>query len=110
MEKNSNFKERLNKAIKDKRIRAYELSNMTGISRPLISNYLHGYAEPGQANTTKIAKALGVNEIWLIGYDVPMEVITPTTDDLKDEVIRMVNNLGEGDLAKVKLFIKEILK
>lgn len=38
-----------------------------------ISQYLSGYAAPGQAKLFVLAKALNVNEAWLMGYDVPRE-------------------------------------
>jgi transcriptional regulator with XRE-family HTH domain len=110
MEKIETFQNRLNKAMKEKEVRAYQLSSMTGISRPLLSNYTHGQAVAGEHNITAIAKALGVNEIWLLGYDCAMERPTEEQEDLKDEVFRLVNDLGDEDLKKVRIFIKEILK
>lgn len=38
-----------------------------------LSSYISGKYEPKQTNIYKIAKALDVNEAWLMGHDVPME-------------------------------------
>ena len=50
-----------------------DLVNMTGIGKSSISTYLSGDYEPKQKNLYRLAKALDVNESWLMGYDVPME-------------------------------------
>lgn len=38
-----------------------------------LSQYVNGKVEPGQTKLFALAKALDVNEAWLMGYDVPME-------------------------------------
>lgn len=43
------------------------------IGRNDISQYLAGKVEPRQNKLYILAKALAVNEAWLMGYDVPME-------------------------------------
>lgn len=37
-----------------------------------LSQYVNGKVKPGQFKITILAKALNVNEAWLMGYDVPM--------------------------------------
>lgn len=48
------------------------------ISKSHLSQYISGKFEPNQARLEILAKAMGVDEIWLMGYDVPM---TGDTDD-----------------------------
>lgn len=67
-----NFKNRLNKALLLNNIKAIDLANKTGLSKSLISGYLSGKYEAKQNNLTILANALNVNEVWLMGYDVPM--------------------------------------
>lgn len=60
-----------------------DLVEKTGISKGALSSYISGRYTPKQNNIYLIAKALDVNEAWLIGADVPMErqpdpVPTPT--------------------------------
>ncbi|MCW5197857.1 helix-turn-helix transcriptional regulator [Clostridium perfringens] len=50
-----------------------DLVNISGISKGALSSYISGTYEPKQRNIYKIAKALNVNEAWLMGYDVPLE-------------------------------------
>lgn len=50
-----------------------ELSERTGISKSSISEWLNGRYEAKADKIVLIAKALNVNESYLIGLDVPME-------------------------------------
>ena len=49
-----------------------DVSLETGIAKGTISNYLHGKYEPKAEAVAKIAKVLGVSDMWLMGHDVPM--------------------------------------
>lgn len=50
-----------------------DLSRETGIDKGSISNYIAGRYEPKNEAIYKLALALNVSEMWLWGYDVPME-------------------------------------
>ena len=63
------LKEAMNKIGK----KQIDLVNETGLNRSTISRYLSGEYEPKNEAIFKMAKALDVNEMWLWGYDVPME-------------------------------------
>ncbi len=67
------FKDRLNNALEIRNMKAVELSDATGISKARISQYVNGVYVPKSKATYSIAKALNINETWLMGYDVPME-------------------------------------
>ena len=64
---------RLKKALAVRKMRQSELASLTGIGKSSISTYLSGAYNPKQGNIHKMAKALEVNEAWLMGVDVPME-------------------------------------
>jgi len=71
-----------------------DLVRETGISKGTLSRYLSGRFEPKQMAVNKLAIALNVAEMWLWGCDVPMERISPTemqqkNDTLSDIVIRL---------------------
>lgn len=67
--------ERLHKALLFRNMKQSELVEKTGIGKSSISTYLSGDYLPKQQNIYKIAKALCINEAWLMGYDdVPMEI------------------------------------
>ena len=74
------FSERLKESLNLKNIKAIELAQLSGISRGAISSYLSGRWKAKQDNIYLLAKALNVNEAWLMGYDVPMESVRPQSN------------------------------
>lgn len=77
---------RIKEGMEIRGIKQTELSEKTGISKGALSSYLSGRYLPKQNNIYLIAKALNVNEAWLMGADIPMERSgTPLTKkDTKD--------------------------
>lgn len=69
------FANRLNKAITLRNIKPIELSEKTGIDKSKISSYMSGRYKAKQDGVYLLAQALNVSEVWLMGYDVPMESI-----------------------------------
>jgi repressor LexA len=67
------IKDRLSLALKIKEKSAKDLSDLTNIPKSSISQYMSGYAKPKSDRIHSIAKALHINEAWLLGYDVPMD-------------------------------------
>ena len=65
-------RDRLKEAMQAARKKQADLVRETGLNRGTISRYLSGEVEPRQDATHKLATALGVTEMWLWGYDVPM--------------------------------------
>ena len=72
MQKSSTFAERLRNALDLKQVTKAELSRVTGISKSSLTHYVKGDWEGKRDNVYAIAKALNVNEEWLMGYDAPM--------------------------------------
>ncbi len=64
---------RIQKAMELRGLKQTDLVEKTGISKGALSSYISGRYIPKQNNTFLIAKALNVNEAWLMGADVPME-------------------------------------
>lgn len=64
------YSTRLREALSDKGMKSVELSEITSIPRPAISQYLNDVIVPKQKRNHIIANALGVNPVWLYGYDV----------------------------------------
>lgn len=50
-----------------------DICDRTGIGKAAMSNYWRGYRLPRQNTLSIIGDAYGVNEAWLMGYDVPMK-------------------------------------
>ena len=66
--------ERLAEALIIRGIRAAELSQLSGVSQSSISQYLKGSHSPSGKSSTMMAKVLGVDPLWLSGFEgVPMQ-------------------------------------
>lgn len=76
--KNSTTSIRLQEIMKKRDIKQADLARLTGISRGAISNYVLGRYEPKSDIINKFAKALNCSEMWLWGYDVPMQRQEPS--------------------------------
>lgn len=73
MKKVTTFSSRLNEAILSSRLQQIEVANLSGISKSLLNKYLKGKSEAGNDKLYKLANALNVSPVWLMGYDVSME-------------------------------------
>lgn len=97
------FANRLNTAMRIRNIKASELSEKTGISKSSLSEYMNGKYEAKQDGVYLLAKALNVNEAWLMGLDVPMErndFRMASYDGLNTE------GLDENDIKEINEFIE----
>lgn len=72
MERQEKFKDRLETAMKIRKMKPVDLHRRTGISESTISQYRSGYAEPKSKKLDTIADALNVSQAWLMGLDVEM--------------------------------------
>ncbi|QNO15314.1 helix-turn-helix transcriptional regulator [Alkalicella caledoniensis] len=68
-----NIGERIRSLRKERDLTQKELSKLSSISEISIRKYENGDRQPKQNAIFHLAKALNVNEGWLMGYDVPME-------------------------------------
>ncbi|MBD5457711.1 MAG: helix-turn-helix domain-containing protein [Lachnospiraceae bacterium] len=84
--------ERIRKGMELRNLKQTDLVEKTGISKGALSSYISGRYEPKQNNIYLIAKALSVNEAWLMGVDVPME---------KQEVINHKKGITINVLGRV---------
>lgn len=83
----SGFNARLKEAMSLKGLKQVELCEKTGIGKSSMSHYINGTHSPTTDRVYLIAKALGVNEAWLLGYDAPIEV-----EHLKPKTTVQANN------------------
>lgn len=94
------FSNRLKTAMRIRNIKASELSKKTGIAKSSLSEYINGKYEAKQDGVYLLAKALNVNEAWLMGCDILMDRTNSNIDvsDLTKEEIE--------ELDRYKEFIK----
>ena len=69
----STFQKRLTERMDELGYRQADLAEKTGLSKSRISHYINGRYEAKQEALYLIAKALDVNEAWLMGHDVSKE-------------------------------------
>ena len=69
------FQSRLKQSLEEARISQSELARRAKIDKTLISGYVLGKFKPKQNNVYKIAKALNIDEAWLIGISDKKEEI-----------------------------------
>ena len=65
--------DRICRALRIRNMKQSELSERTGIPKSAISQYCSGAFKPKQQRLFLIAKALDVDEAWLMGLDVPID-------------------------------------
>ena len=68
-----------------------DLMRETGLDRGAISSYLSGKYEPKQKAIGALARALGVSEMWLWGYDVPK--VRTSEQKKNDTLVDVVSKL-----------------
>ena len=85
------LRDRLQEAMDDMNMRPIELSRRAEVPKSMISYYLTGRNVPKADRIYKIAQALGVNEAWLMGYDVP-KVRTPEQKK-NDDLVKVIAQL-----------------
>lgn len=69
---------RLKQAMNENRLTAQELANKAGIGKASISQYVNGSHAPSNLSAGKLANVLGVDPMWLMGFDVPKNSNTAT--------------------------------
>lgn len=85
--------ERIQERMRDLNLRQADLVERTGISKGALSSYISGRYVPKQNNIYLIAKALNVNEAWLMGADVP---INPVKNSKKGVTINVLGRVAAG--------------
>lgn len=86
------FSKRLKEAMKIRNINQSELSQKSGISKSSLSEYLKGKYEAKQTGLFNLAKALNVNEVWLMGEDVPMDRAFGRSKVIEIDIIDLITN------------------
>lgn len=69
---------RIREALSDAKLKPQELAEKSKVSKSSISQYVNGSHQPSNISSGKMAKVLGVEPMWLMGFDVPKKkVLTP---------------------------------
>lgn len=102
------IKDRLQEAITVRNITRSELSDLSGVPRPMITDYLKGRYKPKQDKIYALSRALRVNPAWFMGYeDADMDDLSylePPPPDNEQQLLDLFRQLnGEGQNEAVKL-------
>ena len=91
--------QRLRIAMDMEHKRQVDLVASTGLNKSTISRYCSGDAEPKADAINKLATALNVTEMWLWGYDVPME--RSEGQKKNDQLVKLVVRMrSDSEFAK----------
>lgn len=96
------IKDRLNEALKLRKMTAAELAKLTGLNKSSVSRYLSGSSIPRSLAIGKMAQALHVSPAWVLGYNVPMEAeeVKPVMD---------VNKLSKENYALLMAYYQALI-
>ena len=64
---------RIKHALDFRNLKQIDLAEKSGVKPSALNQYITGKIIPRQKALTALALALDVNEVWLMGFDVPME-------------------------------------
>jgi len=67
------IKDRLNEAMKIRGMSASELAKRSGLAKSSVSRYLTGENIPRSIAIGKMATALDVSPVWILGYNLTMD-------------------------------------
>lgn len=103
----ANVADRLREAMRAADKSQADLMRETGLQRSAISRYLSGEYEPKALAVGKMARVLGVSEMWLFGYDVPM---ARTMDQKKnDELAKLIVKMrSDNDFYSTVLALSKL--
>lgn len=118
------IRNRLEEALNMRGLKPVELADKTNISKSSISSYCRQRWQPKQDALHKMAMVLDVSELWLAGYDVPMErpVAQKKMDQLAESILKVKGNeryinlvnsivkLDDAQLDLVENLIYQLLK
>ena len=108
----STTSKRIQEGMELRGLKQADLVEKTGISKSALSSYISGRYVPKQNNTFLIAKALNVNEAWLMGADVPMERIDTTAENQtrdQKELNEIYIQLSSNNRERVLTYSKSLL-
>ena len=89
---------RIGETLQLRGMKQVELVEKTGLSKAAVNNWIAQRWQPKQRAIMVMAKALDVSEMWLAGYDVPME--RPVAQKKSDELNQLIIEIKEHEDLK----------
>lgn len=85
---------RIAEALSIKGWKQVDLVERTGIAKASINAWVKQNWQPKQKSLMKMAQVLDVSEMWLAGYDVPME--RPEAQKKTDELVQLISEIRKS--------------
>lgn len=118
---------RLRKIMSDRNLKQVDIIRMCQpycekysikLAKNDLSQYINDKVQPGQDKLSVLGMALNISEVWLMGYDVPMEPAAtsspaaPANSLRKDEqdLLSYYNLLDAEDRAEVRGYAKGLVQ
>ncbi len=101
--KNDLIAKRLQLALSNAHMNQQELADNSGVGKSSISQYMNGSHAPSSESAEKLANILNVEKLWLMGFDVGMEIVE---HDASDEYIKAVKQIEKQDKAAQEMIIE----
>lgn len=104
------FAQRLSQLIDTTDETTYSIGDKLGLSPATISRYANAIMKPKVPTVVSIAQIFGVNEAWLMGYDVPMKDESKVRK-ISDEELKFAlfgGDVTDDKLAEVRKFAEFI--
>lgn len=115
---------RISEALSIRGMKQVELCEKAGINKSALNNWIKQRWQPKQNAIYLMAKALNVSEMWLAGYDVPMErsaqrVESERLQELAKEltsnkkylnIMSLIVQLDDSQLSTVEMMLQGLVK
>ena len=89
---------RVKEALDVRGLKQVELCEKAQIKKASLNSWISQRWQPKQDSLLKMARVLDVSEMWLAGYDVPME--RPVSQKKSDEMTQLIFEMKENDDLK----------
>lgn len=97
IEKTDNYerKNRISEALSIRGMKQVELCEKSGVKKSSLNHWIKQRWQPKQKALFSMARALDVSEMWLAGYDCPME--RAPEQKKADELVKITHLLRKDD-------------
>lgn len=120
----ADIKNRIAEALSLRGMKQVELAERSGLTESQIASWKRNRWQPKQDALYKMAKALDVSELWLAGYNVPMErpleqkkadelasiIHTMRSNKKYVDIMKYIIDLDEAQLETVEAMLKGLVK
>lgn len=115
---------RIEEALNMRNMKQIDLCEKTGLRKSSVNGWIKQNWQPKQNALYLMAKALNVSEMWLAGYDVPMErsaqrIESERLQELAQEltsnkkylnIMSLIVQLDDSQLSTVEMMLKGLVK